>query len=68
MESTKPSAVPASNENTNGLLRQYFPKGTDLTRYSQEDLDYVADQMNRRPRKRLDYATPYEILSTHLLQ
>ena len=58
----------ASNENTNGLLRQYFPKGTDLSRYSQEDLDYVADQMNRRPRKRLDYATPYEILSTHLPQ
>lgn len=40
----------------------------DLSRYSQEDLDYVADQMNRRPRKRRDYATPYEILSTRLLQ
>ena len=58
----------ASNENTNGLLRQYFPKGTDLSQYSQADLDYVADQMNRRPRKRLEFATPYEVLSDHLLQ
>lgn len=58
----------ASNENTNGLLRQYFPKGTDLSVYSQEDLDFVADQMNRRPRKRLEFATPYEKLSEHLLR
>ncbi|WP_232820188.1 IS30 family transposase [Brachybacterium sp. YJGR34] len=58
----------ATNENTNGLLRQYFPKGADLSSYSQADLDYVADQMNRRPRKRLGFATPYEVLSEHLLQ
>lgn len=57
----------ASNENTNGLLRQYFPKGTDLSRYSQEDLDFVADELNRRPRRRLEFATPYEVLSKHLL-
>jgi IS30 family transposase len=58
----------ATNENTNGLLRQYFPKGTDLSVYSQEDLDFVADQMNRRPRKRLEFATPYEVLSENLLR
>jgi len=57
----------ATNENTNGLLRQYFPKGTDLSRYSQEDLDFVADELNRRPRRRLEFATPYEVLSEHLL-
>ncbi|GAA5594455.1 Transposase and inactivated derivatives, IS30 family [Kocuria rhizophila] len=58
----------ATNENTNGLLRQYFPKGTDLSIFSQLDLDQVADEMNRRPRKRLQFATPYETLEEHLLQ
>lgn len=58
----------ATNENTNGLLRQYFPKGTDLSVYSQLDLDQVADEMNRRPRKRLHFATPYETLEEYLLQ
>jgi len=51
-----------SNENTNGLLRQYFPKGTDLAGYHPDYLNFVADQLNTRPRKRLDWHTPLEAM------
>jgi IS30 family transposase len=55
-------------ENTNGLLRQYFPKGTDLSVHSAMDLDWVATELNDRPRKRLAFAKPIEEIGPLLLQ
>jgi IS30 family transposase len=55
-----------TNENTNGLLRQYFPKGTDLTRWSRDELEAVAAALNGRPRKTLGWKTPAATLDDHL--
>jgi IS30 family transposase len=57
-----------SNENTNGLLREYLPKGTDLSRYTAEQLQAIEDELNDRPRKRLGYHTPREELAKLLEQ
>jgi IS30 family transposase len=56
------------NENTNGLLRQYFPKGTPLGGFTEAELDAVAAELNDRPRKRLDFRTPNEVLGDTLLR
>src|SRR3569832_464480 len=55
-----------TNENTNGLLRQYFPKGTDLARYGAAELTAVTNALNNRPRKVLGWRTPVEAFTDHL--
>ena len=55
-----------SNENTNGLLRQYFPKGSELSQYTQAELNRVARRLNSRPRKTLGFLTPADMLQAVL--
>jgi len=55
-----------TNENTNGLLRQYFPKGTDLSRWNADEIEAVAHTLNTRPRKTLGWTTPAEALDKYL--
>ena len=55
-----------SNENTNGRLRQYFPKGTDLSRWTASDLAAISYTLNPRPRKTLGWRTPADALENHL--
>jgi len=57
-----------SNENTNGLLRQYMPNGTDLSIYSQAELDDIAAELNNRPRERHEFLTPLEVFNKLVLQ
>ncbi|WP_026878921.1 IS30 family transposase, partial [Ignatzschineria larvae] len=52
-----------SNENINGLIRQYLPKGTDLSIHSQEELDEIALSLNSRPRKRFNFRSPIEVIT-----
>lgn len=56
------------NENTNGLIRQYFPKETDFRKVKQEDVDFVLERLNTRPRKILGYKTPEQVMSDYLNQ
>ena len=55
-----------TNENSNKLIREYLPKGTDLSGYSQEQLDAIADEINNRPRKTLGWASPIEVYRAYL--
>jgi transposase len=61
-----PQVSPGTNENTDGLLCQYFPKGTDLSRWSRDELEAGAAALNGRPRKTLGWKTPAESLDEHL--
>lgn len=54
-----------TNENTNGLIREYFPKGTDFNTVTEQELEKVQKQINMRPRKRLNYRTPFEMFQTY---
>jgi IS30 family transposase len=55
-----------TNEQTNGLMRRYFPKGTDFSKVTQQEVDVVVEKINKRPRKCLGYRSPYEVFAEAL--
>lgn len=57
-----------TNENANGLFRQFFPKGTDLSLISNKQLRFVQNELNERPRRGLDYRSPKEVLDEFILK
>nr|WP_211269919.1 IS30 family transposase [Enterococcus canintestini] len=57
-----------TNENSNGLLREFYPKGMDLSEVKENELSHYLELMNNRPRKCLDYLTPNEVIHSHMLQ
>ena len=57
-----------TNENSNGLIRQYFPKGTDLSQVTKKELKQVQNKLNNRPRKVLDMQTPKEVFDKLIMQ
>ena len=56
-----------TNENTNGLVRQYFPKGSDFSHLSDSDIGLVTDRLNHRPRKVLAFKTPFEVFNNQFV-
>ena len=61
------SLAAPGNKDTNRLIRQYLPKGIELSIYSQKDLDRIAESLNTRPRKTLGFQTPQEVFNTEIL-
>lgn len=57
-----------TNENTNGLIRQYFPKGSSFTEITEEEVQRVQDELNNRPKKTLGFKTPYEVFFGKIIE
>jgi IS30 family transposase len=66
LQTVRNAVISPTNENANGLIRQYLPKGIALSIYSQKDVDKIADRLNNRPRKVLDFRTTLEAYQTEI--